>query len=378
MNKEQDRNTYQPPRIGAAQIRLLERLCNACAVSGDESEVRAIVLEQVRPHASQVQVDALGNVLATIKPAETQPDRGHKPLRVMAAAHMDEVGFMLIEDEGEGIFRFDTIGGLDTRQLVGKPVWVGQQHTPGVIGAKPVHLSTADERKHALTLDTLRIDLGPENGKKVKVGDRATFATPFARLGPSLLAKALDDRLGVAMLIELARQVPPGIELLAAFTVQEEVGLRGAGVAAYALNPEVAFALDSTPAMDLPGWQSGGHYPDPDGQFNARYNTRLDAGPAIYTADGATLSDPRLIRHLAQTADDLGIPYQFRQPGGGGTDAGAIHKQRAGIPSVSLSVPGRYAHTAAGLARLDDWKNTLALIHAALSRLTPDILNAER
>jgi endoglucanase len=357
---------------------LLERLCNACAVSGDESEVRAIVLEQVRPYASQVQVDALGNVLAAIQPAAGQSGQAEKPLRVMVAAHMDEVGFMLVEDEGEGIFRFETIGGLDARQLVGKAVWIGRQHIPGVIGAKPVHLSTADERKRALTLDTLRIDAGPENGKKIKVGDRATFATSFTRIGPSLRAKALDDRLGVATLIELARLAPANIELLAAFTVQEEVGLRGAGVAAYALEPDVAFAIDSTPAMDLPGWQSGGHYADPDGQINARYNTRLDAGPAIYIADAATLSDPRLVRHLAQTAEDLGIPYQFRQPGGGGTDAGAIHKQRAGIPSVSISVPGRYAHTAAGLARLDDWKHTLALVHAALSRLTAHIFDVER
>jgi tetrahedral aminopeptidase len=376
MTEETHRETYQSPRIGAAQIRLLERLCNACAISGDEREVRTIVLEQVRPLASQVTVDALGNVLAVIKPAA--PDPGEKRLRVMIAAHMDEVGFMLVDDEGEGIFRFDTIGGLDMRHLVGKPVWVGHAHTPGVIGAKPVHLSTSDERKRALTLDTLRIDVGPDNGKKVKAGDRATFATSFARLGPSLCAKALDDRLGVATLIELARHVPPNIELLAAFTVQEEVGLRGAGVAAHALNPDLAFALDSTPAMDLPGWQSGGHNPDPDGQINARYNTRLDAGPAIYVADGATLSDPRLVRHLAQTAEALGIPYQFRQPGGGGTDAGAIHKRRAGIPSVSLSVPGRYAHTAAGLARLDDWKNTLALIHAALTRLPSNIFDTER
>jgi len=377
MTEETRRDTYQAARIGAAQIRLLERLCNACAVSGDEREVRAIVLEQVRPLASQVTVDALGNVLAVIKPP-APPPAGEKRLRVMVAAHMDEVGFMLVDDEGEGIFRFDTIGGLDMRHLVGKPVWVGHSHTLGVIGAKPVHLSTPDERKRALNLDTLRIDVGPDNGKKAKSGDRATFATSFTRLGPSLCAKALDDRLGVATLIELARHAPPNIELLAAFTVQEEVGLRGAGVAAHAFDPDLAFALDSTPAMDLPGWQSGGYHADPDGQMNARYNTRLDAGPAIYIADGSTLSDPRLVRHLAQTGEEMGIPYQFRQPGGGGTDAGAIHKRRAGIPSVSLSVPGRYAHTAAGLARLDDWKNTLGLIHAALTRFTPHIFDVER
>jgi putative aminopeptidase FrvX len=285
---------------------------------------------------------------------------------------------MIVDDDGEGIFRVEAVGGLDARQLAGKPVWVGRQHLPGVIGAKPVHLTSPEERKRALSLDTLRIDVGPENGKKVKVGDRATFATPFARLGPSLRGKALDDRLGVATLIELVRQAPSNIDLLAAFTVQEEVGLRGARVAAYALDPDLAFALDCTPANDLPAWNNAGQYDDPSAGENTRYNTRLGEGPAIYVADSSTLSDPRLIRHVVETAQALGIPYQIRQPGGGGTDAGAIHKQRLGIPSLSISVPGRYAHTAALLARLDDWKNTLRLVHAALTRLPIDLLSVER
>jgi endoglucanase len=139
-------------------------------------------------------------------------------------------------------------------------------------------------------------------------------------------------------------------------------------VAAYALDPHLAFVLDCTPANDLPAW---------DDSENTRYNTRLGAGPAIYVADSSTLSDPRLIRYLMQTADQAGLPYQIRQPGGGGTDAGAIHKQRAGIPSVSVSVPGRYLHTQAGLVRLSDWKASLALMHAALSRLAPDLLSEQ-
>jgi endoglucanase len=363
-------STPVPPNIGAVQIRLLERLCNACAVSGDESEVRAIVLEQVRPLAAEVRVDALGNVLA-IRPGEGS-DAGH--LRVMLAAHMDEVGFMITADEGEGLFRFDTVGGVDERQLVGKPVWVGRDHLPGVIGAKPIHLTTPEERKRAIALDALRIDIGLGGDAKVKPGDRATFATPFARLGPSLRAKALDDRFGVATLIELFKHAPPNVDLLAAFTVQEEVGLRGARVAAYSLNPDLAIALDSTPAMDLPAFEEYQGAP----AENTRYNTRLGLGPAIYVADGATLADPRLVRHLIETAEAGGIPCQFRQPGGGGTDAGAIHLARAGVPSISVSVPGRYLHTAAGLARLSDWQNTVKLLHSALSRLSPTILSQER
>jgi endoglucanase len=217
-------------------------------------------------------------------------------------------------------------------------------------------------------VDILRIDVGPGNGSKIKTGDRATFATSFTRLGPSLRAKALDDRLGVATLIELVRHAPANIDLLAAFTVQEEVGLRGAGVAAYALDPDLAIILDSTPAYDLPTW---------DASENTRYNARLGAGPAIYVADRGTLYDTRLVRHLMETAEAAGIPYQIRQPGGGGTDAGAVHKQRAGIPSVSVSVPGRYPHTPAGIARLSDWKITLALVYTALVRLEPKLLSAE-
>jgi endoglucanase len=363
---------YRPPKVGRSQIQLLKRLCNACGVSGNENEVREIVLEQIRSHVSDWRVDVLGNILAV------KEGQGKKRLRVMIAAHMDEVGFMLSNDDGNGIFRFETVGGLDQRQLVGKPVWVGSNRLPGVIGAKPIHLTSAEERRRSISLDALRIDVGDENAKKVKVGNWATFATTFTRLGPSLRAKALDDRIGVATLIELIKNAPANLDLLAAFTVQEEVGLRGARVAAYAFDPDLAIVLDCTPAMDLPHWDQNNQYRDDERVENTRYNTRLGAGPAIYIADRATLSDPRLIRHLSDTADRHGIPYQFRQPGGGGTDAGAIHKQRAGIPSVSVSVPGRYLHSAASLCRLQDWKNSLALIHTALKNLPADILTSER
>jgi endoglucanase len=352
------------PTIRTPQYRLLEQLCNACAVSGDESAVRKIIIKQLEPHASDLKIDALGNVLVT------REGKGQDRLKVMVAAHMDEIGFMLTSDEGDGIFRFDTVGGIDSRQLAGKPVFVGVDRVPGVIGAKPIHLTTASEREKTISRKDLRIDVGPEYKTRVHVGDRAVFATIYKRIGPSIRAKALDNRLGVATLIELVKHAPENIDLLAAFTVQEEVGLRGARVAAYALNPDLAFALDSTPAYDLPGW-------DQDVE-NTAYNTRLGAGPAIYIADRGTLSDPRLIRHLTNTAEEKRIPYQFRQPGGGSTDAAAIHRQKSGIPSVSVSVPGRYAHTAAGIIRITDWKNLLALIYAALVRITPAIFKEDR
>jgi putative aminopeptidase FrvX len=356
--------TKEPLRIRNSQLKLLERLCNASGVSGDEGEVRAIVLEQVRPVADEVKVDALGNVLATRRGTAA----GKQRLRVMLAAHMDEVGFMLTNDEGDGIYRFETVGGVDIRQLAGKAVRVSKDHFVGVIGAKPIHLVEEGETERIIPLDTLRIDLGPD-GKKAKIGDRATFATPFAHIGPSLCAKALDDRLGVATLIELVKNPPPNIDLLAAFTVQEENGLRGARVAAYAFDPDLAIVLDATPANDLPNW---------DDAENTQYNTRLGSGPAIYIADSGTISDPRLVRLLVETAEAQAIPYQIRQPGSGGTDAGAIHTRRAGIPSVSVSVPHRYSHTAVSMARLEDWENTLKLVHAALERITASILATDR
>jgi len=352
------------PEIGPSQIQLLEKLCNATAVSGDEHEVRQIVLDEIKLIADEIKVDALGNVLAT------RFGRGEKRLRVMLAAHMDEIGFMIVKKHDDNLFEFERVGGIDERQLPGKSVLVGRDHLPGVIGAKPIHMTTAKERKNKIEVSSMRIDMGPEIGDKVKPGDRATFATRFEILGPSIRAKALDNRFGVATLIELLKYAPANIDLLAAFTVQEEVGLRGARVAAYAFDPDMAIAVDSTPAYDLPHWD--------EEDENVKYNTRLDAGPAIYVMDRATIADRRIVNLLKEAAEAAGIPYQIRQPGGGGTDAGVIHKSRSGVPSTSVSVPSRYAHTAAGIARLDDWKNTLRLLYAGLSRVTPDLLANER
>jgi tetrahedral aminopeptidase len=350
------------PNISNSQFKLLEKLCNACAVSGDEGEVRKIILEEVKPYADTVKVDALGNVLVTKNGAERS-----RSVKVMLDCHLDEVGFMLVAEDGDGLYRFELVGGIDVRQLPGKQVFVGKGKIPGVIGARPIHLTTAEERQKKIPLDQLRIDIGPAG--KAKVGDRATFATQFKRVGPSLMSKSIDNRIGCVILIDLLKNAPANIDLCLSFSVQEEIGLRGAKVAAFHFNPDMAIAIDSTPANDLPVH---------DGAENTFYNTKLGAGPAIYTFDMGTLNDPRLIRFLAEIGDEEKIPYQLRQPGGGGTDAGAIHRARAGVPTVSVSVPHRYTHTAISLARVDDWKNTLALLSAALKRITPELLVEER
>ena len=359
---KRDISTKFNPTLGETELALLTKLCNAVSVSGDEQEVRAIVLEELRDFADVTKVDAMGNVL--VRRAGTGADR----VRVMIAAHMDEVGFMIVNDEGDGVFEFRVIGGVDPRQLVGKPVTIGRDHIPGVIGAKAIHLTTPEERKQVLKVDQLRIDVGPGTGSKVKVGDRGTFATKLVVLGPSIRSKALDDRLGVFNLIQLVKYAPDNVDLLAAFTVQEELGLRGAKIAAFSFDPEIGIAMDSTPANDLP---------DYDGNENTSHNTKLGDGPAIYIMDRGTIGDQRLIKWLIESADSEKIPWQFRQPGLGGTDAGEIHKTRTGVPSVSVSVPQRYLHSPAGLIRIEDELNTLKLIHTALTRLDRSILNLQ-
>jgi len=347
------------PTFGNAQLKLLEKLCNVVAISGDEGEVRKIVLEEVKPYADEIKVDAMGNVLAT----RLGRGRSEKRMRVMLDAHMDEVGFMIVADDGEGLYRFEIVGGIDVRHLVGKQVLVGKERTPAVIGGKPIHLMNGDERTRKVSLDALRIDMGLSG--KAKVGDYTGFATKFRRVGPSILSKSIDDRIGVATLIELFKQAPSNIDLCVAFSVQEEIGLRGAKVAAQYFNPEIAIAVDSTPAYDLPLYEDG---------ENISYNTKLGLGPAIYIADGSTLHDPRLVRFLQETAEAKKIPYQFRQPGGGGTDSGAIQRSLAGIPTVSVSVPHRYTHSPISISRVEDWKNTINLLYAALKRITPAII----
>ena len=354
-------NIPKIPEIGKDEILLLERLSNAHAVSGNEGEVRSIVLEAIKPFADEIKIDKMGNVLATHKPQKSPA------LKVMLAAHMDEVGFMITHKEEGGFYRFEPVGGIDIRQIPGKAVCIGKDHVFGVMGTRPIHLQKKEERKSVIEMNDIYIDAGEND--KITPGERASFATLFRRIGPSVIGKALDNLLGVATLIELMKQAPPDIELQAAFTVQEELGLRGAQIAAYTFNPDMAFIIDSTPARDLPSW---------DHSENANYNTRLGYGAAIYIADSGTISDPRLVKYLENIAAENKIPYQFRQPGGGKTDAASIHLTRAGVPSVSVSVPGRYAHTAAMLARISDWQSVLALLFAALHSIPQDLLKDPR
>ena len=338
---------------------LIRQLSEAVAVSGDEHAVRSLVLQAVQDSADKLEVDALGTVLAT----RTGTSRRRE--RVLAAAHMDEVGVMIMSIESDGLLAIEAVGGLDPRVLLGKQLWVGRQRLPGVVGATPVHLLKDDEEKRPVAFDALRLDIGAGSreaaAKLVQPGDRATFATSFRNLGGTLRGKALDDRVGVALLIELFRTSRFEFDFTAAFTVQEEVGLRGAQAAAFAIDPVAALVLEVTPANDLP--------PQPGETENVRYNTRLGHGAALSLADSSTLYPRVLVQHFAAIAVRDQIPFQYRQPGGGGNDSGGIQRRRSGIPVVALSVPGRYIHSPAALVRLSDVRAALQLARAALSEL---------
>lgn len=340
---------------------LLIQLSQSAAVSGDESRVRSLILEAVEPVVDEVRTDSIGNLLCTRRGS------GKADLRVMLAAHMDEVGLMVTDVDKDGSLRFACVGGIDPRVLPSKAVKVGADGVPGVIGVKAVHLTERSERKRAIKTDALRIDIGAESKEDaktmVKRGDYAVFDTVTDDLGPTLKGKAFDDRAGCALLVQLLETRYP-FDVVAAFTVQEEVGMRGARVAAHALEPDLALVLEC-------GTTDDGPKDRPDTPV-----MRLGHGPAITVMDRTVVADQRLVGHLRGVADRQGLKYQIRAPKGGGTDAGAIHLARAGVPSAVVSVPCRYLHSPVSVISKSDLSDMLALMRVALMELTPAVLRA--
>ncbi len=340
---------------------VLRELCEATGISGDEGEVRALILKHIQGHVEDIRIDALGSVLAVKR------GTGAAKLRVMAAAHMDEVGMMVMGFDSDGMIRFSAVGGLDARILPGTRVLVGLDKIPGVIGWPPLHLNKSQD---TVPIDRLRIDIGLTSReaaeKALTPGDAIAFASSFEVLGPTVRGKAFDDRAGCASLIRLVQGDPFPFDLHVAFTVQEEVGLRGARAAAGQIRPDAAFVLESTACHDLPQ--------DPD-EPDQTTITRLGGGPAITVADRSMVSDPRLVRYLVRAADAAGIPHQFRSPQhAGGTDAGAIHRAGTGVPSVVVANPCRYIHGPYAIMSIADWEHQAALLRAAWMTLTPSVL----
>ena len=345
-------------------IEQLEMLCNTSGLPGNESSVRKVIRKELERHVDHMQVDAIGNLYAEKKAA------GNAKLRVMIVAHMDEVGFMIVNSSDDEFYEFRVLGGIDLRVLPAKGVLIGKNGIKGVISPRTAHLTKAEERKEVVAVEQLRINVGKENAGKINVGDYVSFDTQFSSMGDGFLAKALDDRVGCVNLIWLLQHAPEDIDVIGVFTVQEELGLRGAVTAANHVKPDIALVLDTTPSIDPPLMDSEDE--------NVVYNTRLGHGPAIYTVDRGQIHDPRYIQFIADIAEDIEIPYQKRQPGGGGTDGSAIHLQAGGIPCQSVSVPVRYLHTPRSYMRLDDWNHTLKLLHATLTNISATIFDEER
>ena len=335
---------------------ILRELSEAAGVSGNEGDVRAVVLRAVREHVDEVSVDTLGNILAFKR------GTGRQRMRVMLAAHMDEIGLMVMGHDSDGFLKVGAVGGIDPRLLPSTLFRVGPERIPGVVGIKPIHLLEDEEQERVSGVEHLVLDIGAkskdEAEKLAPLGTYATFATQFRELGPTVSGKAFDDRAGCAVLVELLCGERFRFDLHAAFTVQEEVGLRGARVAAYAIAPDCAFVLEGTVADNVPM--------DKD----ISQTTELGKGPAVTVMDRSFVADRRLVRLLTSTAEKLDIPYQIKRPGIGGTDAGSIHSAHEGVPSVTVAVPCRYIHSPVALLSLNDFNNTVCLMRESLTRLT--------
>jgi putative aminopeptidase FrvX len=338
---------------------LLEELSNAFGPSGCEDEVRRILARALRDKVDSLQADALGNLIAFKQGVGAEPR-----LKVMVDAHTDEVGLMITRIEKNGLLGFRAVGGIDDRLLLAKGVVIGQKRLPGVITAPPVHLTRAEQRQQVLKIDQLTIDIGAsseeEASELVKIGDYAAFDTRFQVLSEDGLrtvkGKAFDDRMGCAVASALA-DGEYAVDLYLSFSAQEEVGLRGARVAAYRIGPDLAFALEGTVCDDIPKKE------------DVSPTTELGKGPAITLMDRSFVADRRLVHLLIEVAQAHGIPYQFKQPGVGGTDAGAIHLSKAGVPAAAVAVPCRYIHAPVSLASQNDLDHTVWLMKATLAAL---------
>ncbi|MCL6592775.1 MAG: M42 family metallopeptidase [Alicyclobacillus sp.] len=333
---------------------LLRQLTEATGPSGQEDEVRNLLRSQVSESVERCYTDVLGNLFC-------EQGSGQPGPRVLLDAHMDEVALMVVHAEDNGLLRFRAIGGIDPRVLVAKPVYVGAGRLPGVIGAKPVHLQSAAERRKPLPLDQLYIDIGARSKDDalahVQLGDAAVFATRFGPLGVGCVkAKALDNRAGCAVLCEILR-TPAETPRIGVFTVQEEVGLRGAAVAAYRVAPDLAITLETTVCADVADVPAHGQ------------GTVLGAGPALTVQDGQTLADQRFLAFAVRTAERHQIPYQFRRVKGGTNNFAAIQRSRAGVVGGSVSIPVRYLHAPVQVMSLQDYHNTIRLVQAMLREL---------
>jgi putative aminopeptidase FrvX len=322
----------------------LKELSSLASVSGNEYEVRDAICKELRAMGVWYELDVLGNILA--KKGKTGP-------KVMVDAHMDEVGLMIVHIEKNGFLRFVSVG-VPAAVLASKRVLIGKNKVPGVIGTKAIHLQQPKERQSITPIDQLFIDIGAKSKEdaesKVHIGDYAVFDTKFEELSEDVVkGKAFDDRVGCAILLEALKDPWENVQLCASFSVQEEVGLRGAKVAAYTFEPDMAIALEGTVCADIPG----------EKDF---YATKMGEGAVLSFMDRTTISSRVMVDHLLNLAREKAIPVQFRESTSGGNNAGAMHQARAGCPVATISVPCRYIHSPVSLLSKKDMEAAKSLL----------------
>ena len=332
---------------------LLKRLCETPGVASREDRIRGIVGEELKALTDSITLDPMGNMIAIKR------GRGGAGPKVMIAAHMDEIGFIVKFIDDKGFIRLNPVGGWDPRVMVAQRVYVqgfgGQQLLGALMSAsKPIHMLTPEELNKPLKIEEMYVDVGlPVEKVKslVEIGDMVTMARTTERMGDAIVSKTLDNRLSVFVMIEALRILGAHqCDILAVATTQEEVGLRGATTAAFSLQPDIGIALDTTLANDFPG------PPDFD------QVTKLGNGVAIKVMDSSLICHPKLVRHFRDVAEKHKIKYQLEVLPRGGTDAGGIQRSRGGVPSFTLSIPSRYVHTVNEMAHVADIEGAISLL----------------
>lgn len=338
-------------------INTIKELCDLDGVSSFEDSVRAYLKEKTAPYADEMRIDPMGNLIIFKKGKKNTGNR------LLLAAHMDEVGLIVKGITEDGYLKFACVGGIDRRVLIGKKVRLGKKRIPGVIGLKAYHLVSEEEEKKVPKVEDLYIDIGArrrEDAEKlICLGEFAAFDSDVVEFGNGFLkAKALDDRVGCAVMLELLKEDLP-LDCTFAFTVQEEVGCRGAFGAAFSVKPEIALVLETTTAADLAGME-------PHKQVCAPGN-----GPVIPFMDGGSVADRRLFELLRDLAEKNNIPWQTKHYISGGNDASSIQRSREGVRTVVMSAAVRYLHAPSSVACMRDFDDILKLARlfvAAIAR----------
>ncbi len=332
----------------------IEKLTSINAVSGNEHKLRKFIQEKITPYADSVTVDTMGNLIAFKKGTEN----GGK--RVVLSAHMDEVGFIVSDITDDGYVKFKSVGGIDDRIKLCQRVVIGDNSVKGVIGVKAVHLQSPDERKSVIKEKDMYIDIGAKDGEEaksmVKLGDYIAFQSVYRENSGIIKAKALDDRVGCALLCELIKKTYQN-DMYYCFCVQEEVGLRGATIVSRRLKADVAIVLESTTASDTPGTNEH------------MYSSVTGGGPVISVMDKGSYSDKELNKFIMDVAKDNNIKFQLKKSSFGGNDARAYQISSLPCRTAVISLPCRYIHSPVSCALADDVQLMLKLSDCVCEKL---------